>query len=211
MTTPEGPQTLSEVLDQVVTRIEGERISLGDILEALGERSYGPVLVVVALISMLPPISLTPGLPMVTGTVFLLLSVQLLFLRLHPWLPKRLLGYSFTREQLTRIVNRVRPWAERIGKILRPRLTFLFHPPVLNLIALLCLGLALLTYPLAILPAGENIPAAAVLFLGLALTTRDGWLVVLGLVITGGSLGLLLYFWPVIARGMGDLFRVLGF
>jgi hypothetical protein len=205
------PHSLAQVLDQVVEKTDGERVSLKDILRALGTGSYGPALVVVAAISMLPPISVTPGLPAITATLFLLLSAQMLVHRPYPWLPRRLLQFSVSRDKLNGVVERARPWARRLGKVIGPRLTFLVGPPFLNLIAVVCLGLALLTFILSPLPGGENIPAAAVLLFGLALTARDGLLALVGLLVTGGCVWALVYFWPMIVQGFMALAHALGF
>ncbi len=76
-------------------------------------------------------------------------------------------------------------------------------PSFLNVIALICLGLGLMTFPLAVLPAGENIPAAAVLLFGFALTVADGLLDLFGLATAGATAGALIYFWPKTIDGRG--------
>ncbi len=196
------PHSLSDVLDHVVENTDGERVSLGDILTALDTGSYGPMLLFICVISMLPPMSVTPGLPVVTGTLILGLCVQLLIMRRQPWLPKRILRFSISREKLLAAIERARPWMRRLGRIVRPRLTIFLEPPMLNVIALICCVLALSIFPLAVLPGGENIPAAAVLFFGLALTAKDGVLALLGLTIAAASFGLLIYFWTDVMQGL---------
>ena len=200
MSVSDGPSNITQVLDCVVHQVDGDRVTLEDILRRLGTRSYGPGLFLISLISMLPPISITPGLPVITGSVTLVLAAQLLVLRPYPWLPRRLLRVSFAPEKLERVVARARPWAKYIGVVVRPRLTLLVMPPSLNVIALMCIGLGLMTFPLAVLPAGENIPAAAVLLFGLALTVDDGLLALFGLTASGATVGALIYFWPKIVR-----------
>lgn len=204
------PLNLSEVLDRVLSETTGERVSLGEILQIFGLSAYGPALLAVALISMLPPISMLPGLPMVTGTLFLVLSAQLLVLRRYPWLPRRIRQFSLSRDKVAKTIQRARPWALRLNRLVGPRLPFLLQPPFLNGIALICLFLALLTFPLAILPGGENVPAAAVFFFGLALTARDGLLALIGLVISGASVAVTVYFWPLLVETTVELWHMLG-
>jgi hypothetical protein len=210
MITAEQPHSLDEVIDRVIEKTGGERVSLGEILESLGTSAYGPALLAVSVISMLPPISVTPGLPVVTGTLILLLSIQLLVHRPYPWLPKWVLRFSFSREKLTKVADRARPWAKRLNRLIGPRLQFLVGPPFLNVIAVICIVLAVMVFVLSPLPAGENIPAAAVLFFGLALTARDGLLALIGLAVTAGAVGALVYFWPTIVQGMADLAAAVG-
>jgi len=108
------PMSMISLLDHVADQAGGDRVSLADILQTLGTRSYGPALLFVALVSMLPPISVTPGLPMITGSLIVILSLQLLFSRPNPWLPKRILHVSWTRENLGKTLQRARPWAMRL-------------------------------------------------------------------------------------------------
>ncbi len=84
-------------------------------------------------------------------------------------------------------------------------------PPFLNVIALICFGLGLVTFPLAVLPAGENVPAAAVLLFGLALTVDDGLLALFGLAMTGAAVVALVYFWPKIIELCLELAAAVGY
>ncbi len=211
MSSRDGPGDITQVLDCVVHKADGDRVILEDILGRLGRRSYGPALFLLSLISMLPPISITPGLPIITGSVTLVLTAQLLVLRPYPWLPRRLLRLSFEREKLERVVKRARPWAKYIGLFVRPRLTLLVMPPFLNVIALVCFCLGLVTFPLAVLPAGENIPTAAVLLFGLALTVDDGLLALFGLATAGTTVGALVYLWPKIVEICTELAAAAGY
>ena len=211
MSVSDGPSNITQVLDCLVHQVDGDRVTLEDVLRRLGTRSYGPGLFLISLISMLPPISITPGLPVITGSVTLLLAAQLLVLRPYPWLPRRLLRVSFAREKLERVVVRARPWAKYISVVVRPRLTLFVMPPFLNFIALICIGLGLVTVPLAGLPAGENIPAAAVLLFGLALTVDDGLLALFGLAAAGATVGAVICFWPKIVGLCMQLVAAVGY
>jgi hypothetical protein len=202
--------TLNQVLDHVVEKAQADTVSVGEIMRILGTRAYGPLLLFVSLISMLPPISITPGLPMLTGSLIVILSAQLLLMRRAPWLPGRIVNYSFSRERLMKVVERARPWARRAGKVTRARLAVLFEPPFINVIALICILLGLLSLPLSVLPAGENIPTAGVFFFALALTARDGVLACIGLLISGISVASLIYFWPTIVQGFTWLGQLIG-
>jgi hypothetical protein len=205
MSAAEQPRSLGQLLDQVASKADGERVSLGEILNACGNRSYGPALLLIALIELLPVISAIPGLYVITGSLIIMLAAQLLLMRPYPWLPARLLRFSLSRERLQQSVDWARPWARRIDWLVRPRLTFLVRPPMLNVMAAICILLALLFFPLAIIPASEKALAVPIFFFALALTARDGLLALLGLAATGGCVGLLVYLWPSIAAGFAWL------
>lgn len=86
-------------LDQLLDRIseaapDSDRVSLRGILEVVGHRSFGPLLLVTGLFTLAPIIGDIPGVPTIIGMIVFLISVQLLFKREHLWLPHFLLDRS---------------------------------------------------------------------------------------------------------------------
>jgi hypothetical protein len=76
-------------------------------------------------------------------------------------------------------IEKVRGFAGGVDRLLKPRLSFLSRPPFVNLIALLCIGAALVTFPLGLIPFAPLAPGVAVVAFGLGMTARDGlWLLV---------------------------------
>ncbi|MGE0828195.1 MAG: exopolysaccharide biosynthesis protein [Hyphomonadaceae bacterium] len=78
-----------------------------------------------------------------------------------------------------------RPWAQRIDRVLKPRLTFLATAPFVFLIALACIAAALVTFPLGLIPFAPLAPGFAIVFFGLGMTARDGLFLALGLAAVG--------------------------
>jgi hypothetical protein len=73
-----------EVLDRISeTAPENGRVSLGAILEVVGRRSLGPLLLMAGLVLLAPIIGDIPGVPTAIGLVVLLIAVQLLLRREH--------------------------------------------------------------------------------------------------------------------------------
>src|SRR5690606_15941015 len=78
MSDGEQPSSLVEVLDRLEEAArEQSDIALGAILEAVGRRSFGPLLLVAGLIA-LSPLSGIPGMPTTVGVLVLIIAVQLL-------------------------------------------------------------------------------------------------------------------------------------
>ncbi|MEO1538708.1 MAG: exopolysaccharide biosynthesis protein, partial [Pseudomonadota bacterium] len=48
------PDDLQSLLKLLVTQTEGERVSLGELVQAFGHRSFGPMLLVPAIIAVAP-------------------------------------------------------------------------------------------------------------------------------------------------------------
>ena len=176
---PVGRLPLSQVLHDLADDPIRERISIADLLVALGDRAIGALLFIFAFPNVLPT---PPGTSAVLGAPLLFLSVQLAFGR-TPWLPAIITTRSMSRDDFQSLIHRVGPWLARAEKLLKPRMSSLAVPPMEYLIGLLCLVLALL---LALpIPLGNMLPALAISLIALGVLERDGLWVLAGMITAG--------------------------
>ena len=97
-------------------------ITIHDIVHAMGGRSFGVLLFVWAILSVIPAV--VPGMSTILGLPLLFLSWQLAWGLSEPWIPKRIAARHIERatiEKLEHGARRFRP----IERMLRPRLEFL--------------------------------------------------------------------------------------
>jgi hypothetical protein len=158
-------------------------ITLGEILSAIGRRSYGPLLLAIGLFSI-SPATILPGMTWASAIVTLALAAQMIVGARHPWLPGRLLNVAVPRRGVRAAAQGARAWARRIDAVLAPRLTFLADPPFINIAGLFCVAAALATFPLGLIPIAPLAPGVAIVLIGLGLSARDGLLLLCG----GGAL-----------------------
>jgi hypothetical protein len=193
--------SLSEVLDALADRSEaedGREIPIGDLLEELGSRSYGPLLLLPSLLALIPVIGAIPGMSVVTGSILVLVAVQLVVGRSAPWLPSRLVEMSLPRRQLATALRRSRRAARPMDRLLEEgRHPGLLRGPMLRVVGVALVMLGLLFYPTALIPWGVTAPALAATLLALGITVRDGLLVLVGLLVAGASALVLVAFWPL--------------
>lgn len=176
MTAASQSLALSELLRQVADNASGERIAVGDLLQALGDRAIGALLFVFAFPNILP---MPPGMSAILGAPLLFLAAQLSF-GMRPWLPAIISKRSMARADFHSMVGRIIPWLRRAETLLRPRCRVLALPPVEYGVGLICLLLAVvLTLPI---PMGNMLPALSISLFALGLLARDGWAIVSGLV-----------------------------
>lgn len=172
-----------------------ERLSIADLMDGLGERSFGSVLLILALpATLLPPLASA-----VLGAPLLLISTQLLIRRARPWLPKGLRRLSLGRARATIVLGRAAKTVEQLETASRPRFDALLHPWHARLVAVGCMGLSIvlmLPTPIAHTAAGLGIGAFAAGLIqrdGLALLA--GWLLtfacglILALIVGGAVMG----------------------
>jgi hypothetical protein len=162
-------ERLSDILARLAEPATGS-VTLGEVLSAVGERSFGALLVILAIPNMVA--GLIPGLSILLGLPLLLVSLQLLVGADRPWLPRRLARLEIQRVDLRRIVERTRTALRRIERALRPRLEFLTTSWAERLIGLGCVGLSILVF--LPIPFANLVPATGILLFGFSMLERDG-------------------------------------
>lgn len=176
------------LLDEVKELAEQEaEVSVGDVVEAIGERGFGPVIFVTALLGA-SPLGGIPGVPTFFAIILVLITVQILFGRRHFWLPALLENRQITAEKLHRATRKARPVARRMDRWLGHRLANLVTRPAKIFAAVCVIALCLLVPPLEIIPFAAALPMLAIALIGLAFTARDGILMLVGLCLAGVAL-----------------------
>ena len=188
-------EDLVGLIDRIKDKTEGDEVSVDDLVKATGRRAFGPLFIITSLLAILPT-GMIPGMSVLTGTIMLLLSVQLLFGSRQIWIPDVIGRRSIPRDKLVSSLDDIRPRAERIGKYIGPRLSFFLQPPFHQMVALAGVIVSLSMYPLAVVPFGAFPAGLSLLMIGLGLAVRDGLLIALG--IASGAVGLAIAFivWP---------------
>lgn len=174
-------ERLSELLDRLAREGDSERIVFGSLLEAVGDRAFGALILVFAIPSLM--VGIIPGITTLLGLPLLLLSLQLVIGSPRPWFPRSVSARSMERSAFARMVASIRPRLQRFEKLLKPRLLPLTSTWAERIIGLCCLVAAALVF--LPIPFGNLLPAVALCAFGLALMERDGVLVLLGV----GALG----------------------
>ena len=173
-----GP--ILDTLDDVRNQAGGDTTQFGELVDAVEERGYGPLIMVLSAFVMLPTGAI-PGVPAVIGLALLLIAAQLLWGRDAPWLPERLRKFDMDNDKLKQAVETARPWAKRVSSVVRPRLSVLTNGPLANRAISLCVVLASLAMiPLGFIPFVPMALGLALFLLGLGMTARDGAVIGMG-------------------------------
>jgi hypothetical protein len=170
-------RSTSEALVAIVRSFPGEKMRLQDLMDGLGERSFGFVLL---LFGVLSAIAIVPGLATIIAIPLLFFGLQMLAGYRTPWLPKSISERSFAKADLLATIERAVPAMRWVETICKPRLLFLVGPVGERLLGLLVFILALV---IALPGPGTNFaPGVAIAFMAIAIIERDGLLVFAGVV-----------------------------
>lgn len=164
---------LRSLLRSLVLNTDGETVTVRELMNAVGRRAYGPVLLLLGFISI-SPLTIIPGANWLVATVTLIFALQIVIGLRTPWLPNNALDFSFKRDLLIQGAAAGEKYAHMVDALVRPRLTFLTAAPFVHLVGAVCAMAALVTFPLGLVPFGPLLPGLTVLLFGLALTARDG-------------------------------------
>ncbi len=183
-----GPRAknFASLLNSLYEQTDGEDVSLGQLLNIVGVRSFGPVILLLGFVSI-TPLTIVPGANWLVASVVLLFSVQLLMLRKTPWLPRKLVETRFPRKYLKVAVDSGMHGAQIADRLTRPRLTFLTQTPFSIIPAIGAVVAALITFPLGFIPFGPVLPGVSLILLGIGLTARDGVFLVFSSLALAGS------------------------
>lgn len=150
-----------------------EKIAIHDIREEIGERSFGPFLIIPAVIEI-SPIGGIPGVPTAIAIIISLFAVQILVGRKHLWLPQILERRTLDGQKLKKGLDKLSPISRGCKKIFRPRMNWVTRPPYLQLLAAVVILLCVSVPPLEFIPFASTVPMLAVMMVGIALLMRDG-------------------------------------
>lgn len=180
-------QNLEQLLDRIaeLARNNG-RVSIGMVVESVGSRSFGPMLILIG-VTLFSPLSGIPGMSFFMASFVLLIAVQMLIGRSYFWLPRFILDRSVERDKLQKALHWLNRPARAIDGVLKPRLTFLVRSEGSYAIAALCVVVGLFMPFMELVPFSSSTAGLALLALGLALVVQDGFLVLLALVVFGAA------------------------
>lgn len=176
---------LIETLEQMER--ESPKVSVEDIVNAVGRRSFGPLLLIAGLITLAPVIGDIPGMPTLMALLVLLVSTQLLAGRKTFWLPKWLLNRSVSRNRFDKALHAIKKPAQWVDGLLGTRLKWMSGYMGMRATALACLLVALVMPPMEFIPFSANGAGLALTLFGLGLVARDGLVLSLGFLITGAT------------------------
>lgn len=160
-------------------RVAGERhdaddISVAEVVDKLGERSFGWLLLFFAILSMLP----IPAGGLITAIPLFWVLGQMALGYPQIRLPGYITNRRVNRRAWQKLVMRMAPVIRPIERILEPRLEHLFTSRNERLFgAFQCLTAFALFLPV---PLSGFIPAASLVISGLGMVERDGRVVLVG-------------------------------
>jgi hypothetical protein len=171
----------SVILKRLLDDAPDTYVTLTWLIDTLRTRSFGILLLIMAVVGLIP------GASVFIGILIAFPAVQMLVGRSAPVLPRFIAGRRISTPRLVRLLNRVVPLLARMERVVYPRWRTRFEATkhVVGFFILL-LGLTLLVP----LPFSHVIPALVIVLLAFAFLEEDGALLCVGLAAAAISLAI---------------------
>lgn len=157
-----------------------QEVTLAQVLELAGERTFGFLFVLLSLPSALPVPA--PGYSIPFGIAMFLLAVQLIVGAKTPWLPARVMHKSIPLDRVQGIVKAGVPWMQKIETLSKPRLSYICTNRGGQVIIGLAIALMAISMMIPI-PGTNTLPAMGIFVTGFGLLEDDGAISLGGLVL----------------------------
>jgi hypothetical protein len=190
---PDDAESVEAVLGEIDELAAAQRkVCIGDVLDDFGERSFGVVLLVAPLIE-LSPVGGIWGVPTFLALVIAIAAAQLLLGKDHVWMPQLIQRRGISGKRLHRAVLKLRGVAHWLDAHSRGRLERLTRGAWPRLAGAIVIVLCCTVPPLELIPFASSAPMLAIAAFGVALTVRDGAMMLAALAMSAMALAITAY------------------
>ncbi|WP_435199340.1 exopolysaccharide biosynthesis protein [Qipengyuania sp. 902] len=183
---PEGVEEVLGQLDDLTTK--SGKVCISDVLDDFGGRSFGPFIMLSALLE-LTPVGGIPGVPTFLAALIALVALQLLIGKEHIWMPGFLQNRAVESKKLHKGIAKLRGIAHWLDEHSHGRLKPMTQGVWVKIAALVVILLCMTVPPLEVLPFASSGPMLAIAAIGLALTVRDGVVMLIALALGIAAIG----------------------
>lgn len=181
---------VSALITQLITATqEKDTLSVQDVLQRFKGRANAPLLLVLAL--LLVTIGGIPAVAPAIATLIILVAFQGL-VGGKLWVPRALRTRSVRASKARKALKAVLPFVKRMEHLSKPRWQSMVASPWQEISQVIVLVLGLSVYFVSWIPGALFAPGAAIAALSVARFQRDGVLMGMGLVVSLGSMAMLL-------------------
>lgn len=162
----------TEMIRRTLDSIEGDTLSLGELVDRFNRRGFGFLLLFLSLPAFIP----IPGIAGITGPLIAILGLQMLVGLRHPWVPGFARRKTVAKSSIENFTRRMARPLKVMERFCKPRLLWLFDNAGNRATGLM---LALYGFLLSLpIPFTNYIFGLILLAMAIALIERDGMLLV---------------------------------
>jgi len=163
----------SVVLQQLHDEMPSDHVTLGWLMSRLHKRSYGMIMLLLALIAMVP------GICIVAGLLIMIPAFEMIAGKPAPQFPHRIAKHPLPTRHFAAFLRRAMPVLSYLEKLTHPRWSGIVEvsKPLVGIIVVI-LGSIVVFAPI---PLVNVVPALVIALISLAYLEEDGLLLLIGL------------------------------
>lgn len=178
---------LSVLLLRIAKRAKAP-VTIRVMRDALADRSLAAMLLLFSIVNMMP---FPPGSSAILGIPLVIVASQMVLGRDFAWLPNSILKRQFQTKHMKTLTTKIVPRLFWVEKYVRPRYWPMGHWLGERGLYIFCLALAVLvTLPI---PLGNWLPAFALALLAIAISERDGLVLLIGTIVGFVAFGVAIF------------------
>lgn len=197
-----GPthQSLADTLERALVGHGDPGPTILELTEAVGDKGFGLLLMVLSLPSALPVPA--PGYSIPFGIAMAIIACQIFVGRRTIWLPKKLQAVRIPSSLAGKMAGAGTGFLRQVERLIKPRLEWLHTRSGHAALAVVIFAMA--TFMMIPIPGTNTLPAMAIFIIGVSMAERDGLIAIgamLCAVLAAFLSGTILYL--AITRGPG--------
>ena len=161
--------SLAESLQSILEEYE-ESPSVGELMKAIGDKSFGLLLIILSLPSALPVPALGYSTPF--GICMVIIAIQIFIGRKQVQLPKRLRKIKIPLKIIQSITKFALHFLKRTEKLIKPRQRWIHSRVGHSILSITIFAMAL--FMIIPIPGTNTLPAMAIFVIGISISEEDG-------------------------------------
>ncbi|ADE54440.1 exopolysaccharide biosynthesis protein [Coraliomargarita akajimensis] len=197
-TAPEEHHSLAETLESLLESQHDKGPSIGELTEAVGDKGFGLLLMILSLPSALPVPA--PGYSTPFGIAIALIAAQMLVGRHSVWLPNKIRDVRIAPKLASKMIGAASKFLRTIEHLIRPRQRWIrSRGGQAGLATVIIIMSCLMMLPI---PLTNTFPAMVIFMIGIGLSEEDGLLAIAAFGVGIGAVALYGYIiYLVITQG----------
>ncbi|MFQ3224387.1 MAG: hypothetical protein ACI8Z5_000635 [Lentimonas sp.] len=166
--------SLADTLENIHLKTEDGGPSIGELADAVGDKGFGVLLMLLALPSALPIPA--PGYSIPFGIAMAIIAAQIFIGRETIWLPKRIMAFRVHPKLASKMLRSGAAFLRRIETLIKPRLRWMHSKAGHSVLAVIIFIMAaLMMIPI---PGTNTMPAMSIFIIGVSMSEEDGFIAI---------------------------------